>query len=402
MFNSLDFELKKPLNELEVKKFCYLFLKNVSANKIFVEPIDRNSITVSFLFNKNEADIKREVEAFLTSWYINEKSGDSHSSEDATKERLEKLCSCCNPANDNNIAQELITKKWIKLLNSNDMQFSREIIRLAEYFDRSYVEYVSKHYNEITEVKYSPLIPDYYIEKMNYYQTNSENFFFATHLESSTAGSFKEKCKANGGALIEDANNYIKQPSYVLQTAPCFKIYFSLENETIEKDTVYTVKGECFRNEVKTNYLLERLINFSMREFVFIGAPEFVVENRDKTLMLSVEWMKTIGLSGGCLLANDPFFIDKDKYQSFDIPTGIKYEVRAEIPYKSDTISIASFDTHGNFFSKTLNFKLANNKDAWSGCIGLGIERCVWSFLQQYGLDSCKWPERIRKAVYEG
>lgn len=85
--------------------------------------------------------------------------------------------------------------------------------------------------------------------------------------------------------------------------------------------------------------------------------------------------------------------------QNFKVPKHVKYEVRADIPYKNDTISIASYDTHGDFFAKTFNFGLKDHSETWSGCIGLGLERVVWSFLQQYGLQSEHWPAAIPESV---
>lgn len=57
---------------------------------------------------------------------------------------------------------------------------------------------------------------------------------------------------------------------------------------------------------------------------------------------------------GECALANDPFFLPGKVKQNFKVPKHVKYEVRADIPYKNDTISIASYDTHGDFLQRPL------------------------------------------------
>ena len=36
---------------------------------------------------------------------------------------------------------------------------------------------------------------------------------------------------------------------------------------------------------------------------------------------------------------------------------------------------------------------------AESGCVGFGLERWVYAFLSQRGLDRDAWPARVREAV---
>ncbi len=218
----------------------------------------------------------------------------------------------------------------------------------------------------------------------------------ATHLNNdySIVEDFKNSIAIEG--LSQDIRPFIdKKITYTLQSAPCLKVYFEHENKEINNNTVFTVKGLCYRNERKNLHFLERLINFNMREFVFIGDKKFITEMSVKSVEWSIEWLKLMGISASSVVADDPFFIAKNQVDKFDMPEVIKQEIRAEIPHKSDTISIASFDNHGDYFTKTFNITMNNNKESWTGCIGLGLERCVWSFLQQYGTDPADWPKNI-------
>ncbi|GKX31022.1 hypothetical protein SH1V18_35020 [Vallitalea longa] len=402
MFESYKFELKRTLSNIEIKSFSYLLMQQTSVHKVYVDEVNSKNVTVYYLQNKDIDEIKKEIDDFLEQYFISNKEvAIALEGNIITNDYLD-YCSTCKPKNNTNISIELLKRGWIKLLRGHDMQFSGELIRLLEYFDRSYVKYMMKHYDNVKEVKYSTLIPKYYMEKLNYFQSAPKHLFYPMTLNNDTTKDFANSIQKNKGKLPNEFNNYLGTPKYVLQSAPCFKIYFSLQDQEIEDNLIYTVKGECYRNEGKKTYLLERLLNFSMREFVFLGEPNFVVENRENILKWTFEWMQELGIKGNCALANDPFFICDDARKNFEIPKNVKYEVKADIPYKNDSLSIASFDTHGNYFSKTFNFNINKSNKTWSGCMGLGIERCTWSFLQQYGLDNKQWPEIIRRELNEG
>ena len=79
---------------------------------------------------------------------------------------------------------------------------------------------------------------------------------------------------------------------------------------------------------------------------------------------------------------------------------GSKYELRMRIN-KEDTIAIGSFNIHGQFLSK--RFKLYSTEPdqefIYTGCIGIGLERFIFSFLSQFGTDMDKWPEFVKNAL---
>ena len=43
--------------------------------------------------------------------------------------------------------------------------------------------------------------------------------------------------------------------------------------------------------------------------------------------------------------------------------------------------------------------KLQSGDELWSGCSGVGLERCAAVFLAQKGLDADNWPEKFRTIV---
>lgn len=412
MFTTYRLELPEPvtLNKLQIPVFTHMFLQNVSAHKVQVDPIQGKRISVTYLSAYPREQIEQEVAGFLER-FAPKHLEDSLSSDEVQEPALnvvelpepplEHLCSCCKPGNDLNISDGLLEQGWLTLLKNQELAYHRPIIRLLEYFDQSYVDYVGRRIGDCQERQYSVLLPAAFAEKMNYFHSAPMHLLLATHLshDHETMKSFATDVSVNNGKLPQDCGPYLETPPYILQSAPCYKVYMEMEDQMFEDNTAFVLKGQSFRNEGKRVYLLERLLNFTMREFVFLGTPEYVTRMRDLTLGWTIEWMEAVGLKGECVLANDPFFLPGKVKQNFKVPKHVKYEVRADIPYKNDTISIASYDTHGDFFAKTFNFRLRDNTETWSGCIGLGLERVVWSFLQQYGLDHDNWPEAIPESA---
>ncbi|MCP4157855.1 MAG: hypothetical protein GY757_59650, partial [bacterium] len=263
---------------------------------------------------------------------------------------------------------------WLIPFKNGETGYAEPLIRLMEYIDRSLLDKFQAR-GRYTHREYSSLMPVARLDQMEYTSELLSNFWF---MNTKTA---------------ETQNNL------ALQTAPCFKIYFELENRELEKDMAYTLIGKCFRHEKGRTFFFETLTNVRRRELVFVGSKDHVLKGKDEAVTLTLEWMEELGMAGVYCTADDPFFISTAKRKELDIPCHVKYEFRCDIPGRQKDISIGSFDVHGNFFSSVLNITAADASTVWSGCMGYGIERCAWAFLQQKGLDTNRWPEAVRNAV---
>ncbi|MDT3496842.1 hypothetical protein NLU03_21215, partial [Bacillus toyonensis] len=51
---------------------------------------------------------------------------------------------------------------------------------------------------------------------------------------------------------------------------------------------------------------------------------------------------------------------------------------------------------HGNVFGQAFSIK-NNNEFASTSCMAFGLERWIFAFLAQYGLDTQLWPEKIKE-----
>jgi seryl-tRNA synthetase len=158
-----------------------------------------------------------------------------------------------------------------------------------------------------------------------------------------------------------------------------------------------TAVGNCFRYEAINLTSLERLWNFTMREVIFVGAKDYVLENREIARQRMAQFFERIGLSYRVESANDPFFIGEFRKQAaFQSAFQLKFEVRASLPYKDSTLAVGSYNYHQDFFGRSLKISLPDGSAAHTGCVAFGLERIAFAFLAQFGLDPASWPAPVR------
>ena len=135
-----------------------------------------------------------------------------------------------------------------------------------------------------------------------------------------------------------------------------------------------------------------------MREVIFIGSQTFVLENREKARNIMRTIFSEIGMAYRVESANDPFFIGEfQKQTAFQSAFQLKYEIRANLPFKDSTLAIGSYNFHQDFFGRHLNITLADGSAATTGCVAFGLERCAYAFLAQFGFDKNNWPKVVRE-----
>jgi hypothetical protein len=389
MFDKIVIELAKPIPKNKVSEFAFL-LKKHGVQRLTIDPVYRKAISLYVISGAEKKTITRLLKNIVKNFTSLSNSNDFVKQNSSTLSIfyptcIERLKTSGKIINNDNITQALIDNKWLLLLDNHDFGFQHGLQELFETFDTFYRKLMYDLYPQAKEIQFSPLINPQYLAKINLPGNSPSTHFFVSDENSINS------CEKNYEHTLIPSPNLC-----ILQTAPCFKIYQALSNQRLIKNQIYSIRGTCFRNEGNAVHFLERLLSFTMREFVFVGSPDFVLHARDASLQATIEWLRTLEMSAFCQEANDPFFIRKNNCTDLIIPPNIKQEVRALLPYKNDSLAIASFDTHGNFFTKHLAFSV-NGEETWTGCIGLGLERAVWAFLQQKGLNTKHWPLSLQK-----
>ncbi len=93
-----------------------------------------------------------------------------------------------------------------------------------------------------------------------------------------------------------------------------------------------------------------------MREIIFIGHGEYVLEQREIGRQRMEKTLEELGLAYQVESANDPFFIGEFRKQAaFQSAFQLKYEIRASLPFSGKTLAVGSYNYHQDFFGRNLN-----------------------------------------------
>lgn len=210
--------------------------------------------------------------------------------------------------------------------------------------------------------------------------------------------------------VIENINEYIgkkqydaflKDPQYALSPSACFHTYCEYENQVILGNTIISFTQSVFRNEGRFNLSeFGRLLDYHVKEIVFIGDIQFVSEARKKAIDKVIELIEKWNLRGKITTAADAFIIPKmQKYKRLQMIDASKYELRLNYSF-DQMLSVASFNFHGTAFTQPFNIRKKGCDLTVTGCVGFGLERWVLAFLKQYGENVENWPDQIREEYY--
>lgn len=284
------------------------------------------------------------------------------------------------------------------------------VTRLIDYFESIFLELAASFGAE--PYRFPTLIPARYLERVGYFRAFPHSLTFATHLREDldAIDHFAQHAACEHGELNTPPGSFSGIQA-LLSPAVCYHLYFSLADRPLPKTSgqagglVATAVGNCFRYESFNLRSLERLWNFTMREIIFVGSKNFVLENREIARQRMAAHLEQIGLAYRVESANDPFFIGEFRKQAaFQSAFQLKYEIRARLPFKDSTLAVGSYNYHQDFFGRNLNITLPGASDpsrqpVHTGCVAFGLERMAYAFLAQFGLEPENWPAPLRGAL---
>jgi hypothetical protein len=245
--------------------------------------------------------------------------------------------------------------------------------------------------------RYPTLVPTRVLEECGYFDSFPHFLMFVTRLHNDveTYQAFAAEYQAQGSVgpfALARCNNL----DYCLPPTMCYHTYHQFRERQFDpaQRLVVTSRGKSFRFESKYHRSLERLWDFTIREIVFLGDRDFVLDCRQKFMQAAFAFIEELGLVGHCEVASDPFFCSPDTAAKIfnQKMLELKYELRLNVQ-EGRTIAVGSFNFHDNFFGQ--RFHIAKSGGDWveTGCVGFGLERLLYAFLCQHGLDERDWPQ---------
>jgi len=195
---------------------------------------------------------------------------------------------------------------------------------------------------------------------------------------------------------------HLGSPDQALSPTVCYHCFETLRGRTLPaKGTVFTAVGLCHRHESSNIQGLTRLQTYNMREIIFYGAQDFVLDIRQKVLEHCMASLSQWDLTCRVATATDPFFATgADMKRSYQALMGLKYELQTYIPFSDSWLSVASFNNHQRSLVTSYDITCKTDDETLSsGCVGYGYERLAFSIFSQFGCDPRKWPAPLGELI---
>ena len=272
-------------------------------------------------------------------------------------------------------------------------------LRLLQYFDRCFTEFGRAW--APTSMRAPTLIPTSVLARCDYFRTFPHTVTLACHLPENPPliEDFRQRHQERE-TLDEQSVHDMVTPEACLSPAVCYHAFNANRDRVLpDHPVIYSMVGKCFRYESSNMGDLRRLWDFTMRELVFLGDRERVLEEHRRGIAQFGPFLETHRLAGEIRTASDPFFIAADSAAKtyFQLSAETKYEVSLLLPGNA-RLAVGSFNYHGDFFGRKFSIRHGGGLPVHSVCFGWGLERWVHAFVAQHGNDPSGWPAVVRDA----
>ncbi len=238
------------------------------------------------------------------------------------------------------------------------------------------------------ENRYPALIPTAVLDRAGYFGSFPQFLMTAGRFDSDAA-----ELAAGGHGPVTDGQTV--QTGYCLSPTVCYHTYHQLAGTQLPDEvSVLTACGKIFRFEGPAHHTLERLWDFTMREVIFLGSREAVHDLRRDLVRALCVLVDDLRLAAHLEVANDPFFDNGATAERVMVQRALKMKYELRMPVvEGRTIAVGSFNLHGSLFGEAFDITMPGGGPAYSGCIGIGLERIAYAFLCRHGIDPADWPE---------
>ncbi|MEU5220621.1 hypothetical protein AB0G79_31065 [Streptomyces sp. NPDC020807] len=295
---------------------------------------------------------------------------------------------------------ELQARGDVFVSGEGQVGFGEPLISLFAFLDKR-LRAIALSLDHAREYQYPTLLPTSVLDKFGYFGSFPQFPMFVTRLHNDidVYERFVEQYKAEQ-RLPDDLFAHCSNQDYCLPPTMCYHSFHQFQGSRMAGDSVVTARGKAFRHESRYHTSLERLWDFTIREIVFMGTPEFAAECRNSVMRQTFALMEELELVGRCEVANDHFFANADTAGKIFSQRMMELKFELLLPVASDrSIAIGSFNLHGHFFGESFDIQGPQGGPIASGCVGFGLERLVHAFLSQHGSDPAAWPAAVAQGI---
>ncbi len=277
--------------------------------------------------------------------------------------------------------------------------FGPKVIRLIQAFDNHILELATDF--KTRQYSFPSLIGADVLSRCRYIANFPSSLNLVSHLREDLGliQEFARGVTCDEQGKLDFNPQAISRVDCLLSPSVCFHWYQWLHEQHLSELSSITAIGKCFRYESSNLVGLERLWDFNMRELIFVGPGEQVLERRDKCLKLAIDILNSLEMGFEVSTATDPFFIDTYAIQTaFQQGFELKHEILVTLPYNQKKLAVGSVNYHQDFFGRSFDIGTENGP-AHTACIGFGLERLALAFFSQHGVEESKWPASVCKLI---
>ncbi len=259
-------------------------------------------------------------------------------------------------------------------------------------------QYITRQRDPKAEImRFPPVMSRTQLEKSGYLKSfpNLLGCVCALHGSEASIRSAVERYD-NGG----DWTTSLTSSDLVLSPAACYPVYpiAAARGKLPPGGLQFDIEADVFRHEPSKS--LDRLQSFRMREFVRIGAPDEIVEFREKWMARAPLLAADLCLPHTIDVANDPFFGRVGQVMAVSQrQQALKFELL--IPYYPGASPTAcmSFNYHREHFGHVWGIHDEKGEEAHTSCVAFGIDRLAVALFANHGVALKKWPAVTRQAL---
>lgn len=308
-------------------------------------------------------------------------------------------------ASARDVFAEMAAAGVVSVCGQGQVAVGEPLISLLEGLDRRIRTLLAETFGAV-EYRYPTLLPAWVLDATGYAAAFPQFLMFVTrlHADLDEYRRFHDSYRAAGG-LAPELLQHCGDVDYCLPPTMCFHTFGQYRGRRLDPGPLHTVtsRGKSFRHESGYARTLERLWDFTIREVVFLGERQQVLDAREQLMLLIYNLVDELGLDGRCEVANDPFFAGADPAEKAwsQRQLELKYELRLGWAPGQD-LAVGSFNFHDDFFGRSFDISRGDAGPVSSACAGFGLERLGYAVVCQHGLDPRDWPAPVRELSATG
>lgn len=283
----------------------------------------------------------------------------------------------------------------VQILGDGLIGLRGSLLALFRFFESEFRKLAASYGAE--ENHYPVMVPSNVLAEVGYFGHFPQHITFCSHLRGDLPA--LEAVASAGDA--PELEGRLEQPHHVLTPAVCLPCYRQQRGVVLEPGAVrtLTMQNHVFRYEGTNFRPLKRGWDFTVRDIVFFGSGEDLTRLRSEIMERALMFCRELDLEVTIELANDPFFLDASRDKAIYQRMGeVKYELLFPLPHLHESLAASSFNLHRDFYTSVYDTRRVSGELAESACMGFGLERWVYGFLSQKGMDPAGWPARVGSA----